>query len=39
VEDQFTIDYFGGWEKATPEFFGDDGIYNQTVANVQRLNP
>ena len=39
VEDLFTIEYFGGWEKATPEFFGEDGIYDQTVAKVQRLNP
>jgi len=38
VEDLFTIDYFGGWESATPDFFGDNGIYIQTVSNVQRLN-
>jgi sulfate transport system substrate-binding protein len=35
VEDLFTIDYFGGWSKATPEFFGDTGIYNQVIAGVQ----
>jgi sulfate transport system substrate-binding protein len=39
IEDQFTIDYFGGWEKATPEFFGEDGIFYQTIAKVSRLNP
>jgi sulfate transport system substrate-binding protein len=37
VEDNFTIDYFGGWAEATPKFFGDDGIYTQTVSQVQGL--
>lgn len=37
VEDLFTIDYFGGWSKATPEFFGDTGIYNQVISGVQGL--
>jgi len=35
IEDLFTIDYFGGWEKATPEFFGENGIYFQAISNVQ----
>lgn len=39
VEDLFTIDYFGGWEAATPVLFGDQGLYTTTVAKVQRLNP
>lgn len=39
MEDLFTIDYFGGWDNATPDFFGDDGIYVQTVGQIQRLNP
>jgi sulfate transport system substrate-binding protein len=39
VEDLFTIDYFGGWERIIPEFFGEDGIYVQTVEQVQGLNP
>jgi sulfate/thiosulfate-binding protein len=39
VEDQFTIDYFGGWDKATPDFFGEDGIFYKTIAKVSRLNP
>jgi len=39
VEDQFTIDYFGGWEQATPQFFGEDGIFYQTIAKVSRLSP
>ncbi len=38
VEDLFTIEYFGGWEKVTPEFFGENGIYQQVVSQVQRLN-
>lgn len=37
VEDLFTIDYFGGWSKATPEFFGDTGIYNRVISGVQGL--
>ena len=39
VEDQFTIDYFGGWDKATPDFFGEDGIFYKTIAKVSRLTP
>jgi len=38
VEDQFTIAYFGGWDNATPEFFGDEGIYNQVISKVQGPN-
>lgn len=37
VEDLFTIEEFGGWSKATPEFFGETGIYNQVVSQVQGL--
>lgn len=37
IDDLFTIEFFGGWEAATPEFFGDDGIYTQTVTQVQGL--
>jgi sulfate transport system substrate-binding protein len=39
LEDQFTIDYFGGWDKATPDFFGEDGIFYSTIAKVSRMNP
>ncbi|HEY5573719.1 MAG TPA: substrate-binding domain-containing protein, partial [Anaerolineales bacterium] len=39
VEDLFTIEYFGGWERATPSFFGEQGIYTKTVAKVQRVSP
>lgn len=38
VEDLFTIDYFGGWDKATPDFFGETGIFTQVISKVQRLN-
>jgi sulfate transport system substrate-binding protein len=38
IEDLFTIDYFGGWEKATPEMFGENGIFNQVISRVQRLD-
>lgn len=39
VEDLFTIEFFGGWDQATPSFFGEQGIYTQTVAKVQRISP
>lgn len=34
VDDLFTIKMFGGWESATPDFFGYGGIYTQTMAEV-----
>jgi sulfate/thiosulfate transport system substrate-binding protein len=37
VKDLFTIDEFGGWSEATPKFFGDNGIYYQTIAQVQGI--
>jgi sulfate/thiosulfate-binding protein len=37
IEDLFTIEYFGGWASVTPAYFGEDGIYTQTVAQVQGL--
>jgi sulfate transport system substrate-binding protein len=36
VEDLFTIDYFGGWAEATPAYFGDNGIYSQVIAQLQK---
>jgi sulfate/thiosulfate-binding protein len=36
VEDQFPIGYFGGWDEATPKYFGDDGIYTKAIAEVQQ---
>jgi len=37
VEDLFTIDYFGGWAKATPEVFGEDGVFTQVLSQAQGL--
>lgn len=39
VQDLFTIAEFGGWEKATPDFFGEAGIFTRMVAQVQGLAP
>jgi sulfate transport system substrate-binding protein len=38
LEDIFSIDYFGGWDQATPDFFGEEGIYNQVISQVQGSN-
>jgi sulfate transport system substrate-binding protein len=38
IEDQFTIEYFGGWDKATPEFFGEEGLFTQTIGQVHSLD-
>jgi sulfate transport system substrate-binding protein len=35
VEDLFSINEFGGWAKATPDFFGEQGIYNVVIAKAQ----
>jgi sulfate transport system substrate-binding protein len=35
IADQFTIEYFGGWAKATPEIFGENGIYSRAIGAVQ----
>jgi len=36
VPDLFTIaDQFGGWESATPRFFGDQGIFTLAIIEVQ----
>jgi sulfate/thiosulfate-binding protein len=35
IEDLFTIVHFGGWNEATPAFFGEDGIFFQVFARVQ----
>lgn len=36
VADLFTIDYFNGWGEATPKYFGDDGIFTKSIAEVQQ---
>ncbi|MCP5467743.1 MAG: sulfate ABC transporter substrate-binding protein [Deltaproteobacteria bacterium] len=30
-QDVFSIRYFGGWQQAIPEFFGEKGIFTQTA--------
>ncbi|MDT8304710.1 MAG: sulfate ABC transporter substrate-binding protein, partial [Anaerolineae bacterium] len=35
LDDVFTIAYFDGWKAATATMFGDDGIYTQTIGQVQ----
>lgn len=36
VHDLFTVDnQFGGWQSATPRFFGDGGIYTLAIIEVQ----
>lgn len=37
LEDLFDITYFGGWAAATPTYFGEEGFYTVTVAQIQRL--
>jgi sulfate transport system substrate-binding protein len=36
VEDLFTIDYFGGWDVVMVDYFGQEGIYNAVIMQVQR---
>jgi sulfate transport system substrate-binding protein len=35
ITDLFTIDYFGGWSKASPEYFGENGKVTQVLAQVK----
>lgn len=35
VPDLFDITYFGGWAKATPDVFGDDGLFTQAINEAQ----
>lgn len=37
IEDLFTISHFGGWQEATPTFFGETGIFFQTLEQVQGI--
>jgi sulfate transport system substrate-binding protein len=36
VEDLFTVDYFGGWGQIMGEIFGEDGVYNRAILQVQK---
>ncbi len=38
VQDLFHIEYFGGWEQATPDFFGENGIFTQVISKINRLD-
>lgn len=35
IQDLFTIDQFGGWAKATPDYFGKDGKVTQLLATIR----
>ncbi len=37
LPDLFTIEYFGGWKQATPDFFGEQGIFTRAIGQVQGL--
>jgi sulfate/thiosulfate transport system substrate-binding protein len=37
IEDLFAIDYFGGWQEATPTFFGEQGTFYQVFEQVQGI--
>jgi len=37
IQDLFTIDEFGGWDQATPGFFGDDGIFYKVFGQAQGI--
>lgn len=36
LQDQFTIQEFGGWSDVTPAFFGDSGVYTTAIGEVQQ---
>ncbi len=35
VEDLFTVEYFGGWAQATPDIFGEQGVFTNAILQVQ----
>ncbi len=35
LKDQFDISFFGGWPKATKDFFSDTGIYSSAIRQAQ----
>jgi sulfate/thiosulfate transport system substrate-binding protein len=35
VPDLFTIEFFGGWSQASPDFFGEAGIFTQAILEAQ----
>jgi sulfate transport system substrate-binding protein len=38
VDDLFTIQYFGGWAQATPDIFGEQGVFTHALLEVQEGN-
>jgi len=34
VDDQFTIEYFGGWDTVMVDYFSQEGIYNTVILQV-----
>jgi sulfate transport system substrate-binding protein len=39
LPDLFTVDYFGGWAKATPEYFGEQGVFTKALIEAQSAAP
>ncbi|MEN4100906.1 MAG: hypothetical protein ROW52_13375, partial [Anaerolineaceae bacterium] len=39
VEDLFTIAFFDGWDAATVDIFGDQGVFTLTLARSQGGKP
>ena len=39
VPDLFSIEYFGGWSKATPDYFSETGIFTEALLNSQVPQP
>ena len=37
IDDLFTIDDFGGWNEATPTFFGEQGVFYKVFEQVQGI--
>jgi sulfate transport system substrate-binding protein len=38
VPDLFTVAYFGGWGEITVNIFGEEGVFTQTILDVQGGN-
>jgi len=35
INDLFTIEFFGGWSKAIPDIFGENGVFTRAILQVQ----
>jgi sulfate transport system substrate-binding protein len=38
IEDLFTVEFFDGWDSIMIEIFGEEGVYTQTILEVQESN-